>query len=255
VLPHVNDAGIAQGAVTYHYHLNKTQKTAFTIKGEKNTKKAYSIARQYSKVEILEAINDSYPKISYEVTNSPEKKIAKLLAKGNIVALFYKESEFGPRALGHRSILSNPTKSIYRERINREVKFREPFRPIAPIVLDRYYEKFFKGSPDRPFMLKVAKVKEEAIDTISSVVHIDGTARVQTVYKDLNPFIYSILEEFNSLCGIPVLSNTSFNQRNTPIVETPHDALDAFLKMDIDYLFIDDYLIAKTNKEERKSNF
>ena len=252
VLPHVNDAGIALGAAAYHYHKSKRKKIPFTIKGQKEKRKIYSISKHYSENNILEAINMFYPSISYELCAQPERKIAQLINEGYIIAIFYKGSEFGPRALGNRSILSNPTSSLYREKINREIKFREPFRPIAPVIMEDHYCDYFEGSPHRPFMLNVAKVKKDKMDRISSTIHIDKTARVQTVYQKLNPRLYNILQEYYKLSGIPVISNTSFNQKNQPIVETPYDALNAFKKMSIDYLLIENYLIEKINPDDLK---
>jgi len=249
IFPHISDAGIAFGAAAYQYHKGLPGKVSIKIKENENEKKIYNVARNYSPNEILEAINHFYPKIEYEMVEHPEKKIAQLLENSEIIAFFHGGSEFGPRALGHRSILANPQNSRSREILNRHVKFREPFRPIAPIVLDTHYSEFFEGDPERPFMLEVAGVKPDKINWISSVVHIDKTARVQTVFKDLNPLLYKILEEFYLLTGLPVLINTSFNQKGEPIVETPFDALNSFLKMKIDYLYLDGYIIRKTHAQ------
>lgn len=247
VFPHVSDAGIAFGAAAYQYHQVLSKKNSIEVKGSLNEKKIFNVAKNYSADQILEAINSYYPQLEYELARDSERKLAQLLHDGEIIAFFYGSSEFGPRALGNRSLLANPTSSQTRERLNREVKFREPFRPIAPVVLDKYYSDFFEGDPNNPFMLKVAKVKPEKINLISSVVHIDETARVQTVYKELNPVLYKILEEFHTLSGIPVLSNTSFNQRGEPIVETPLEALNSFSKMKINYLFIEGFIIRKAH--------
>lgn len=245
VLPHVSDAGIAFGAVAYQYHIKLDKKTSIKIKGSQNKKKIFNVARTYDHMEILNAINHYYPHLEYEVAHNPAPKIARLLSEGCIVALYYRESEFGPRALGNRSILANPQSARFRAILNRNIKFREPFRPIAPTIIDKHYSDFFEGPPDRPFMLKVARVKPNKLDLISSVVHIDGTARVQTVYWDLNPLLYDILIEYHKLTGIPVLSNTSFNRKGEPIIETPLNALEAFMNMTIDYMVLDGFVVWK----------
>lgn len=248
VFPHVHDAGIAFGAVSYHYFREQPHKKPILINNHDCKNKIHNISRCYPASEIIEAINAFYPYLEYEVSNNPESKIAKLLLEGEIVALFTGSSEFGPRALGNRSLLSNPTSAKFREKINREVKFREPFRPIAPVVLDKYYSDFFEGRLDKPFMLQVAKVKESKIDLISSVVHIDNTARVQTLYEGQNPLLYRIIEEFYSLLGIPIISNTSFNLKGEPIVETPKDALKTFLRMEINYMYLQGFMIKKAKQ-------
>ncbi len=250
VLPHVSDAGIAFGAVGYHYHKELSEKIPIKIRHNQNKKNLFNVGKPYYSEEILRAINSYYPKIEYEVAQNPSKKIANLLNQGGIVAFFHGTSEFGPRALGNRSLLANPKSTHFREMLNRNVKFREPFRPIAPIIIDKYYGEFFEGEADRPFMLKVAKVKKEKVDSIPSVVHIDGTARVQTLYNDLNPLLYKILEKFYLLSGVPILSNTSFNLKGKPIVESPKDAIETFFKMKINYLYLDGYLLKKASNHK-----
>jgi carbamoyltransferase len=247
LFPHVSDAGQAFGAVTYHYNKLRDTKDTILIDNSNNTRKVARLGKKYSKKEIKSAINNFYPHIEYSIVTSPEKVIAQLLNEGEVVAFFEGQSEFGPRALGGRSILASPTDIKFRELINRRIKNREPFRPIAPMVIDKYYQDYFKGENSREFMLEIASVKEEKKDTIPTVVHFDSTARVQTIFQEESPLIYSIIDEFYKLTTIPIITNTSFNRKSEPIVETPKNAVEAFLGMkELNYLYLDGFLIKKS---------
>ena len=164
-------------------------------------------------------------------TPSPDicKETAKILADGNIIGWFQGRSEFGPRALGNRSILADPRKAEMKDILNSRVKFRQPFRPFAPIVLKERADEIFLGPGNSPYMLMAKQVAPEWKDKIPAIVHVDGTARVQTVAEDENPILYRLLKEFEALTGVPVLVNTSFNIKGEPIVETPEDAIQCFL--------------------------
>jgi carbamoyltransferase len=130
--------------------------------------------------------------------------------------------------------------------LNRRVKFRQAFRPFAPIVLAEREDEIFEGGHDSPYMLLAKPVRPEWKDKIPSIVHVDGTARVQTVREETNPPLYRLLKEFEALTGVPVLLNTSFNVKGEPIVETPRNAVECFLNTDIDYLALHDLLISKS---------
>ncbi|MFL6137227.1 MAG: carbamoyltransferase [Frankiaceae bacterium] len=166
------------------------------------------------------------------------ERVAELLADGALVGWFDGRSEFGPRALGHRSILTAPFPASVRDRLNDEVKFREWFRPFAPVVLAERTSDYFDIDQASPFMLIVAPVRKP--EAIPGVTHVDGTARLQTLNRSANPRLHSVLEHFDGLTGCPVLLNTSFNVAGQPIVETPEDAVDAFAGMRLDYLVIGD---------------
>jgi len=170
---------------------------------------------------------------------------ARLLSEGKVFGWFQGRSEFGPRSLGNRSILADPRTSAMKDTLNRRVKFRQAFRPFAPIVIAERAKDIFEGEIDSPFMLLAMKVKPEWKDKIPAIVHVDGTARVQTVREDQNPKLYRLLKEFEKITGVPVLLNTSFNVKGEPIVETPQDALNCFLGTGIDYLALHDMLIEK----------
>ncbi len=173
------------------------------------------------------------------------RESAKLLAEDNVFGWFQGRSEFGPRALGNRSILGDPRRPEMKHKLNRQVKFRQAFRPFAPIVLYERAKDIFIGEDESPFMLRAKQVRAEWKDRIPGIVHVDGTARVQTVRREHNPRMYDLLVEFEKLTGVPVLVNTSFNIKGEPIVETPQDAMNCFIYTRIDYLALHDTLVAK----------
>jgi carbamoyltransferase len=181
--------------------------------------------------------------------NTPSKNIcrdtARLLSEGHVFAWFQGRSEFGPRALGNRSILADPRKAEMKDKLNKRVKHRQAFRPFAPVVLAERANEIFEGDEESPFMLLVKRVRPQWRDKIPAIVHVDGTARVQTVRQDQNERLYGLLKEFDAITGVPVLLNTSLNVKGEPIVETPADALACFLGTGIDYLALHDMLIAK----------
>jgi len=170
---------------------------------------------------------------------------AKLLSEGHVFGWFQGRSEFGPRALGNRSILADPRTPEMKDKLNSRVKHRQAFRPFAPIVLAERANEIFEGDEESPFMLLAKRVRPEWRDRIPAIVHVDGTARVQTVRQDTNERLHRLLKEFEAITGIPVLLNTSFNVKGEPIVETPHDAVNCFLGTGMDYLALHDVLIEK----------
>jgi len=172
-------------------------------------------------------------------------KMGRLLHEGNIVARYFGRGEFGPRALGHRSILANPTLPEMKDAVNAKIKHRESFRPFAPACLEERASDYFDIDIPTPYMLLICQARHDARSLIPAVVHDDGTARLQTVRKDLNPDFHETIVEFNKHSGVPVLLNTSFNVNGEAIVETPQDAIESFLFMGIDYLAIGPYLVSK----------
>lgn len=167
--------------------------------------------------------------------------IARMLADGKVVGLFHGRSEFGPRALGNRSILADPRRAEIKDYINSQVKQREWFRPLAPSVMSEFRYEWFECEDESPFMLLIAKVKKP--EMIPAVSHIDETARVQTVAMGENPYFYSILSEFFALTDVPVLLNTSMNGNGEPLVETPNDALRFYQQGKVDALVINDKVV------------
>ena len=168
-----------------------------------------------------------------------------LLADGKVIGWYQGRMEWGPRALGNRSILADPRRADMKHIINSKVKFREPYRPFAPSVLEEDAPRFFHIAAEAPFMTLVCRVRDEVKDTIPAVTHVDGTARIQTISRTHNPRYWTLVDEFKTLTGVPVVLNTSFNVRGEPIVCTPDEAVRCFLKTDIDCLVIGDYLCTR----------
>ena len=153
--------------------------------------------------------------------------------------------EFGPRALGNRSILADPRDPAMKDRINATIKFREDFRPFAPAVLEERVEEYFTDGVPSPFMTLTFDVRREKQEQIASITHVDGTARIQTVSHDTNPRFHRLISEFGKLTGIPMVINTSFNVKGQPIVCTPRDAVSTFFMTGMDHLVLGDYVLSK----------
>lgn len=185
-------------------------------------------------------------KIKYRKSEKTAKETALMLSEGKVVALFNGKMEAGPRALGGRSILADPRRADMKDYLNRKIKFREDFRPYAPVVLSEKAADFFEDIFPTPHMLYTFKVREDKCDKIPAVVHVDKTARVQTVKREDNPLYYDIVAEFNKLTGVPVLLNTSFNIKGKPVVADIATALSCFFESDMDYLVMGDFIIGNT---------
>ena len=172
------------------------------------------------------------------------RRAAALLAEGEVLAWFMGRLEWGPRALGHRSFLADPRRAEMKEVINDKIKQREPFRPFAPSMLEEASVRYFGRSIDAPFMIQVFSVLPERRGEIPAVVHVDGTARPQMVKRTTNPRYWQLIKEFENITGIPVVLNTSFNVQE-PIVNTPKDAVNTFLRTDLDHMFMENLLITR----------
>jgi carbamoyltransferase len=172
------------------------------------------------------------------------------IAAGNIVGWFQGRMEWGARALGNRSILADPRRADMREIINTKIKFREKFRPFAPSVLEEAVDEYFVGAVPDPFMIQVYPVQPKKRATIPAVTHVDGSGRLQTVNRRANPLYWQLLKAFETLTGVPVLLNTSFNE-NEPIVHKPAEALDCFLRTQMDVLVLGMYVVEKSQGDER----
>lgn len=176
---------------------------------------------------------------------------AALLAQGKVIGWFQQRMEFGPRALGARSILASPLDAGMQARLNL-IKDREDFRPVAPVVLNEEASNWFDGARDAPFMTFVYRVRADHAARIPAVRHVDGTARVQTVTREQNPALYALLQAFKTLTGVPVLVNTSFNTRGEPIVCTPRDALESFCTTPLDALVIGPFIVDKSDWAQKR---
>jgi carbamoyltransferase len=213
------------------------------------------LGRSYSTSEYLSAL-EAAP-VAYRRNNGDSvADLARRIHRGEIVGLFRDRSEFGPRALGHRSILADPRFAKTRDIINLRVKSRESFRPLAPMVpLDRVND-YFESDLESPFMLHAVKVRSEYRRSLGAVCHEDGSARVQTVSEQGEPYLYRLLNEYGDLTGLPVLLNTSFNPRSLPIVESPEDAVRCLLALSLDCLYLGDFVVEKhTPWADRSSLF
>lgn len=173
------------------------------------------------------------------------RETARLLADGFIIGWFQGRMEFGPRALGSRSILADPRRAEMKDRVNACVKFREGWRPFAPSCLAEAASDYFEGCRDAPFMILTFGVRPEKRTEIPAVTHADNTARVQTVSRETSPIYWELIHEFALLTGVPVLMNTSFNLRGEPIVCTPSDAIRTFYSSGLDVLVLGSFIVAK----------
>lgn len=182
-----------------------------------------------------------------KIDSNFEERIAEELVQGKIAAVFRGRMEWGPRALGNRSIIADPRSEDIRDKINQKVKFREDFRPFAPTVLNKNASEYFDIEEEResPYMLFVYDVKESKKDVLEGVTHVDGTSRIQTLKEETNQFYYNIIDSFQDKTGVPVVLNTSFNLKGMPIVRTPEEALNCFKQSDIDLLVLEDYLVTQ----------
>lgn len=172
------------------------------------------------------------------------EKVANCLIGGGIAGWFQGRAEFGPRALGHRSILADPRRNDVKEILNLKIKRRESFRPFAPSILREFVPEYFEQTDNVPFMEKVFQIKPEKHAAIPAVTHVDGSGRLQSVDKEVEPKYHGLISHFHSKTGIPVLVNTSFNE-NEPIVNTPQEALDCFLRTKMDMLILENCVVER----------
>ncbi|MBD0276906.1 MAG: carbamoyltransferase, partial [Flavisolibacter sp.] len=172
------------------------------------------------------------------------ERVANRLVDSGVVGWFQGRAEFGPRALGARSILADPRRSDAKDLLNAKIKRRESFRPFAPSILKEFVPEYFELSDDVPFMEKVFPIKKEKHSTIPAVTHVDGTGRLQSVDKKVSPRYYNLIDTFRQKTGVPILLNTSFNE-NEPIVNTPAEALDCFLRTQMDMLVLENCVIER----------
>jgi carbamoyltransferase len=174
------------------------------------------------------------------------RDVASRLSEDKIVGWFQGRMEFGPRALGNRSILANPANPRMKELLNSRVKKRESFRPYAPAVLGERVEDFFAAKQFSPFMLLAVNVRKEKMAVVPAITHIDGSARVQIVDKAINPKFWLLIKEFDNLTGIPLIINTSFNLRGEPIVCSPEDAINSFEGSQMDCLVLGNFVVERS---------
>jgi carbamoyltransferase len=245
IQPAAGDAGGALGVAFYLWHQILAHERNFVM----NT--AYW-GPEFSEVELKAKIEENRKELEKIVCNIERiedqkelcKRTAKEISDGKVVGWFQGRMEWGPRALGNRSIVVDPRRPEMKDILNARIKRREPFRPFAPsILLEKTGEYFEKYYPD-PFMIKVYPIRPEKRSVIPAVTHVDGTGRLQTVRKEDNPLYWQLIKEFENLTGVPVVLNTSFNE-NEPIVCTPQEALDCFLRTKMDVLVLGNYFLKR----------
>ncbi len=235
IQPASGDAGSALGAAYLAYH-------ALAKNPQRQPLASVYLGPEYDGNQIRSAIDNAGLKGLELPGDEIICKTARLLSEGKVVGWFQGRMEFGPRALGNRSILADPRRSDMKDILNRQIKFRESFRPFAPAVIDRACSDFFGLDRPSPYMLMTVPVLS---DKIPAATHVDRSARVQTVSPETNPRFYSLLEEFGRLTGIPALINTSLNIRGEPIAMTPEDAIRCFTGSSMDCLVLGDFLLIK----------
>jgi carbamoyltransferase len=236
VQPAAGDSGTALGAATF----------VAAERGQRLQRMNHVfLGPQYSNAECLAALKACGEPLHYDKLDDVPGETAQLLADGHPVAWFQGRMEFGPRALGGRSILGCPNAPGIADRINEQIKFRERWRPFCPSVLDRVASEIIQTDHPAPFMTITFDVAESWKARIPEVVHEDGTSRVQVVERDQSPRYYALLEAMEALTGNGVVLNTSLNRRGEPMVCSPEDALDMFFGSDLEYLVIQDYLVTK----------
>lgn len=236
IQPAAGDDGVCLGAALAP-HLDSGGKLP-----QRPMRHAY-LGPESSDAEIQKAL-DTY-KIRYTHLDDPAKAVAKLLSDGKILGWLQGRMEFGPRALGNRSILADPRDPEMTAKVNNAVKFREWWRPFAPSMLAEAAGDYLESATDSPFMILTAQVKPEKRSVIPAVTHVDGSARPQTVERDVNPLYWKMICEFGGLTGVPVVMNTSFNLRGETIVCTPTDAIRTFFSSGMDALAIGSFLVEK----------
>ncbi len=269
IQPAAGDAGGALGAAltAYHIYFGKERK----LSGALDEMKGSYLGPEYSDLDVTlmakryKAVYKNYS--DFALLSSD---VAKILSAGNVVGWFQGRMEFGPRALGGRSILGDPRNDEMQKKLNLKIKYRESFRPFAPSVLSGDSEKYFEHEGTSPYMLIVAGVNEDRRKPIpanynelplmerlyvprsdlQAITHLDFSARIQSVHKETNPKYYTLLEKFREITGVGMVVNTSFNVRGEPIVNTPEDAYRCFMRTEMDYLVVNNMLFSKSDQPE-----
>lgn len=169
---------------------------------------------------------------------------AEAISRGEVVGWFQGRMEWGPRALGNRSIVCDPRRADMKDILNLKIKRRESFRPFAPSILKEHVSSWFEEDGDVPFMMQVLQIREDKRSLIPAVTHVDGSGRLQTVYKQTNPRYWALIDSFREISGVPMVLNTSFNE-NEPVVCRPVEALDCFLRTKMDVLVLGDWIVRR----------
>jgi carbamoyltransferase len=238
VQPAAGDSGTALGACYHLYNQVLREQRREVMTG------AY-LGPGFDDDQLVAALDQSG--LEYESFDDGEvtKRAARDIADGLVVGWFQGRMEFGPRALGNRSIVVDPRRAEMKDILNERIKKREPFRPFAPSILEEHVGDYFEQTHPAPTMLMVYQIKPERRAEIPAVTHVDGSGRLQTVSRKLNQRYYQLISHFAELTGVPVLLNTSFNE-NEPVVCTPQQAIDCFMKTRMDALYLGNYAVRRS---------
>lgn len=239
--PAAGDNGLSIGCAVYGWHQVRGRDIPHPGQPSVFFGKSY----RPDDIDTILSTHPEQDRFSRKRTQHYIAEAARLLVEGKVIAWYQGGAEFGPRALGHRSILADPRLHDVQHHINADIKFREDFRPFAPAVLKEDVHDYFRYGWESPYMILVDEIREEWKGKLKGVVHVDGTCRVQTVDAEWNAAFHSLLQHFKKETGLSVLLNTSFNCKGMPIVETPREALDFFLSCALDTLVLEDCIITK----------
>ncbi|HEY7098177.1 MAG TPA: carbamoyltransferase C-terminal domain-containing protein [Terriglobales bacterium] len=238
IQPAAGDEGLAIGAALHTYHSELKQPRQYFMKHS-------YLGPCFDDVRIESDLNAAGLKYSKLNRQSLLEEVANQIAEGNVVGWFQGRMEWGPRALGNRSIVAHPGRPDMKDILNSRIKHREWFRPFAPSIMAEYQHEYFEHDHPSPFMLHVYKIRPEKREQLCAVNHVDDTGRLQTVSRDENPLYYDLIKAFHRKTGIPVILNTSFNE-NEPIVCVPAEAIDCFKRTRMDVLAIGSYVVKKS---------
>jgi len=251
IQPASGDAGGALGAallVWYKYLRNKR-----TVDGKHDAQKASLLGPSYSDSYIEKFLKESGIPYRHLEQDDITKEVADLIAEGKVIGWFQGRIEFGPRALGARSIIGDARDPQMRSKMNLKIKYRESFRPFAPTVLREKAAEWFDLTVDSPYMLLVALVKEDK--SLPAVTHVDHSARIQSIVREDNAIYYDLIKQFYQKTGCPAIINTSFNVRGEPLVLTPEDAVKCFMRTEMDYLVLGSFLLDKGAQKPVEKDF
>ena len=272
IQPAAGDAGGALGAAlaVWHKKLNGARK----IRQGKDAQRGSFLGPDYSRADIKKFLDSHHIQYREMSPQAAQKKVAALINDHKVVGFFQGRMEFGPRALGGRSIIGDARSEKMQSLMNQKIKFRESFRPFAPSMLEEYVGEYFDFDAPSPYMLLVYDIKEKyrcrfsdedkkkkGIDKlyikrsiVPAVTHVDFSARLHTVNREVSPYYYAVIEEFRKLTGCPIIINTSFNVRGEPIVNSPEDAYRCFMRTNIDYLVLENFFLDKQQQEALKGD-
>lgn len=241
--PSPGDAGSAIGCAQFLFYSHLKNKRTIISEYSERVRENVFVGPHFSNNQIQSFLDLHNIPYDYLERNLLLEKTARLISQGKVVGWYQDKMEWGPRALGNRSILADPRNGKMKDILNEKIKHRESFRPFAPSILEEYLSEYFDIDRPSPYMLMVAPVKKS--DKIPAVTHVDGTARLQTVSKETNPLYYDLIYEFYKITGVPVIINTSMNVRGEPIVNTPEQAFEMLLKTDMDVLVLGNFMVIR----------